>query len=353
MANNIEIKKLLKKAVDMKASDLHLTVGCPPVIRLNRKLKHMENFEALSPQEIKELVYGIISDTQKARFEKEKELDVSIHIYEISRFRVNVHMQRGCVEASFRIIPFELKTIQELHLPPIVEEFARKKSGLILVTGPTGVGKTTTLAAMIDLINTERECLIVGIEDPIEYLHKHKKSIIKQREVGSDTLSFANALRFALRQDPDVIMVGEMRDLETIQTTITAAETGHLVLSTLHTLDAPQTIDRLIDSFPSNQREQIMLQLAGCLQGVISQQLLPCIDGENLVPALEIMVGTYPIRRFIRERKTEQLASTIQTGGEFGMISMKNAIKDLYQRGLIDLATVQENMQDTSDLENL
>jgi twitching motility protein PilT len=344
------MKKLLKKAVDIGASDLHLTVGCPPIVRIHRSLKHIDDFQVLSPHDIREMVFELLTEQQKERFERERELDVSIHIYDISRFRVNVHMQRGYVEASFRIIPFDIKPMRDLHLPPIVETFARKKSGLILVTGPTGVGKTTTLSAMIDLINSEREALIVCIEDPIEYLHKHKKSVIKQREVGSDTLSFANALRFALRQDPDVIMVGEMRDLETIQTTITAAETGHLVLSTLHTLDAASTVDRLIDSFPPNQREQVMLQLAGCLQGVISQQLLPSIDGENLIPAVEIMVGTYPVRRFIRERKTEQLSSAIQTGAEFGMVSMKNSIKDLYQRGLIDLSTAQENLQDISDL---
>lgn len=266
----MDMRQLLEMVVKRGASDLHLTVGVPPMLRIDGELISTD-LEKLTPEDSKRLVYGILSDSQKVRFEEDLELDLSLSIKGLSRFRVNVHMQRGSVEAAFRIVPLDIRTFEELGLPPIVADLSRRPNGLVLVTGPTGVGKTTTLAAMANFINEEKRCLIITIEDPIEYLLPHKRSIIKQREVHSDTKSFASALRHVLRQDPDVILVGEMRDLETISTALTAAETGHLVLSTLHTPDAPQTIDRIIDVFPSHQQQQIKVQLASCLQGIISQ----------------------------------------------------------------------------------
>ncbi len=332
---NVDIKELLRYAVDKEASDLHLTEGVPPVLRINGTLQHTA-YPVLTRDESKKAIYSILNDEQKVRFETELELDMSLYIPNLSRFRVNVHMQRGSVEAAFRIIPSKIKTVEDLGLPPIVADLARKSNGLVLATGPTGMGKSTTLAAMVDIINSERQDLIISIEDPIEYVHKNKKSIIKQREVGSDTKTFANALKHVLRQDPDVILVGEMRDLETISTAITAAETGHLVLSTLHTPDAPQTIDRLIDIFPPHQQKQIMIQLAGCLQGVVCQQLLPRSDVNGRVVACEVMIGTSAVRSLIREQKTEQLATVIQTSAQHGMITMDKALKKLYDEGVID-----------------
>lgn len=348
----IDIKDLLQYAADKNASDLHLTEGLPPTLRVDGVLE-ATSYPTLNRADTKKLIYTILNDEQKVRFETELELDFSIYIPEISRFRVNVHIQKGSVEAAFRVIPVKIRTIEELGLPTIIAELARKPNGLVLVTGPTGVGKTTTLAAMVDLINTERRALIVSIEDPIEYIHPHKKSIVKQREVGSDTHSFANALKHALRQDPNVILVGEMRDLETVSTTITAAETGHLVLSTLHTPDAPQTIDRLIDIFPPHQQGQIKIQLSGCLQGVICQQLLPRKDIKGRVPACEIMLGTSAVRSLIREHKTEQLLTAIQTGGKYGMMTMDKAIKNLCSEGVIDYDTAKSKIKDIGEFERL
>ena len=347
----IDIKELLQVAVDKNASDLHLTEGLPPTLRIDGNLRPT-SYPVLDRENAKKIIYSILNDEQKVKFEIDLELDFSIHIPEISRFRVNVHMQKGNVEAAFRVISVKIRTIEDLELPPVVADLARKPNGLVLVTGPTGMGKTTTLAAMVDLINNERSSLIVSIEDPIEYIHKHKKSIVKQREVGSDTRSFANALKHVLRQDPDIILVGEMRDLETVATTITAAETGHLVLSTLHTPDAPQTIDRLIDIFPSHQQGQIKVQLAGCLQGVISQQLLPRKDMRGRVPACEIMVGTSAVRSLIREHKTEQLLTAIQTGGKNGMVTMSKSIKNLCKDGIIDIEVAKPRIQDMGEFDN-
>lgn len=347
----IDIKELLQVAVDKNASDLHLTEGLPPTLRIDGNLRPT-SYPVLDRENAKKIIYSILNDEQKVKFEIDLELDFSIHIPEISRFRVNVHMQKGNVEAAFRVISVKIRTIEDLELPPVVADLARKPNGLVLVTGPTGMGKTTTLAAMVDLINNERSSLIVSIEDPIEYIHKHKKSIVKQREVGSDTRSFANALKHVLRQDPDIILVGEMRDLETVATTITAAETGHLVLSTLHTPDAPQTIDRLIDIFPSHQQGQIKVQLAGCLQGVISQQLLPRKDMRGRVPACEIMVGTSAVRSLIREHKTEQLLTAIQTGGKNGMVTMSKSIKNLCKDGIIDIEVAKPMIQDMGEFDN-
>lgn len=352
MAAEIDIKELLQYAVDKDASDIHLTEGLPPTIRIDGLLVHT-TYPALNRDSAKKMIYSILSDEQKVRFETELELDLSIFIPEVSRFRVNVHIQRGNVEAAFRIIPTKIKTSEELGLPPIVNELARKPNGLVLVTGPTGMGKTTTLATMVNLINNERRALIISIEDPIEYVHKHKKSIVKQREVGSDTRSFSNALKHALRQDPDVILVGEMRDLETVSTAITAAETGHLVLSTLHTPDAPQTVDRLIDIFPPYQQRQIMIQLSGCIQGVVSQQLLPKKDGRGRVAACEVMIGTAAVRSLIREHRTEQLMTVIQTGAQYGMISMDKSMKKLYKDGIISEETALARVKDRKEFERL
>jgi twitching motility protein PilT len=280
-------------------------------------------------------------------------LDLSVAMQGMDRFRVNVHVQRGCVEAAFRRIPLEIPKIDQLDLPAIVSDLARKPNGLVLVTGPTGVGKTTTMAAMIDLINTERQDMIISIEDPIEFLHKNKKSIIKQREVYSDTKSFAEALRHALRQDPDVIFVGEMRDLETISTALTAAETGHLVLATLHTPDAPQTVERIIDVFPPFQQQQVKLQLADCLQGVVSQLLLPRASGIGRVVSTEVMIGTPAIRNLIREQEIEQMPTLIQTGHQFGMRTMDKSLKELYKAGVITYETALAKAKHVEEFKNL
>jgi len=349
---NVDIKDLLQHAVEKGASDLHLTEGLAPTLRRDGILEQT-SYPVLSRDDCKKIIYSILNDDQKVRFETELELDLSLYIPNISRFRVNVHMQRGNVEAAFRVIPSKVKTIEELGLPDVVSDLARRPNGLVLATGPTGMGKSTTLSAMVDLINSERRALIISIEDPIEYVHANKKSIVKQREVGSDTKTFSNALKHALRQDPDVILVGEMRDLETISTAITAAETGHLVLSTLHTPDAPQTIDRLIDIFPPHQQKQIMVQLAGCLQGVICQQLLPKKDGKGRVVACEVMVGTPAVRSLIREQKTEQLATVIQTSAQHGMITFDKTMKKLFNEGLIDEETVKFMAKDKGEFDKL
>jgi twitching motility protein PilT len=349
---NVDIKELLRYAVDKDASDLHFTEGLPPTLRIDGVLQHT-TYPALSREDSKRIIYSILNDAQKVKFETELELDLSLYIPDLSRFRVNVHMQRGSIEAAFRVIPSRIKTIQELGLPDVVADLARKQNGLVLASGPTGMGKSTTLAAVVDLINTERQALVVSIEDPIEYVHKNKKSIVKQREVGSDTRSFASALKHALRQDPDVILVGEMRDLETISTAITAAETGHLVLSTLHTPDAPQTIDRLIDIFPPYQQKQIMIQLAGSLQGVICQQLLPKKNSTGRVVACEIMTATPAVRSLIRDQKTEQLPTVIQTNAKNGMVTMDKTLKRLYQQGIIDEQTVAFKAKDKGEFDNL
>jgi len=289
----------------------------------------------LGPADCRRLVYSVLNDEQKAKFEATWELDFSLDMERVGRFRVNVHKQRGSIEAAFRVVNDVIQAIRRLGLPPVVEDLARRDSGLVLVTGPTGSGKTTTLAAMVDLINTERQCMIITIEDPIEYVHQNKRSIIKQREVMSDTKSFAAALRHVLRQDPDVIVVGEMRDLETISTALSAAETGHLVLATLHTPDVTQTIDRIIDVFPPHQQQQVRIQIANALEGILSQQLLPIPGGRGRVVAVEILVATTAVRKIIRTQKTEQLTSIIQTSWDIGMITMDKSLKNLYAQGLI------------------
>lgn len=348
----MEIRDLLLLCVKKTASDLHITENEPPILRIDGKL-HRTDSPLLSKTDLKKMIYSILSNQQKELFEKELELDFSLALPDLDRFRVNVHIQKGSVEASFRRIPLEAPSVETLGLPQIVKELARKPNGLVLVTGPTGMGKTTTLAAMINLINNERECLVVCIEDPIEFIFTNKKSIIKQREVYSDTHSFAEALRHALRQDPNVIVVGEMRDLETISTTLTAAETGHLVLATLHTPDAPQTIERIIDVFPPYQQQQVRLQLSDCLQAVISQLLLPCASGKGRVLACEIMVGTAGIRNLIREQEIEQIPTLMQTGSQYGMKTMDKSLKELVKSGLITLDVAMSKAKNIDEFRQL
>jgi len=347
-----DLKELLQLVADRNASDLHLTDGEPPILRVDGDLVPVDG-PRLTADDTKRLMYSVLTDKQKVTFEEDLELDFSLYIPNISRFRVNLHQQRGCVEAAFRVVILNIRTLEELGLPAMVAKLAMKPNGLVIITGPTGMGKTTTLAAMVDLINTQKKCLIVTVEDPIEYLFKNKRSIIKQREVGSDTHSFAAALKHVLRQDPDVILIGEMRDLETISTAVTAAETGHLVLSTLHTPDAPQTVDRIIDVFPPHQQQQIKIQLAGCIQGIVAQQLLPRKDGKGRVVSTEVMVGTDAVRSCIREHRTQQLPTIIQTGSQYGMTTMDKSLKELYLRGIITYETAIARAKNVSEFKNL
>ena len=329
-----EMAELLKMTVENQASDLHLAVGRPPVLRINGNLHDVEG-EALSPPESRRLIYGILNDTQKQKFEEIKDLDFSLSVSHMGRFRVNVHLQRGSVAAAFRRIDSVIKSFEDLNLPKRVMEYlSRRPAGFVLITGPTGSGKSTTLAAMIDLINRERACHVITVEDPIEYLHTHKCALIEQRELHEDTFSFANALKFALRQDPDVLMIGEMRDLETIGSALTAAETGHLVFSTLHTIGVVQTVDRVIDVFPPHQQEQVRIQLASVLEGVICQKLLQGLKHGREI-AVEVMTATDAVRNQIREGNTHTIQGTLETGSRFGMITMDRSILDLYRQGQI------------------
>lgn len=316
------------------ASDLHITVAVPPTIRINGQLTKIGT-ELITIEDATRLVKEVLSDEQFQQLNHEGEIDLTYSCPGLGRFRVNAFKQRGTFSMALRVVAPNVPTIEELGLPPIIKELSGKKRGLVLVTGPTGSGKSTTLASMIDFINRERSCHILTLEDPIEYMHKHNKSIVNQREIGHDSNNFAAALRAALRQDPDVILVGEMRDVETISIAITAAETGHLVLSTLHTLGAPKTIDRIIDVFPPHQQQQIRVQLATVLEGIISQQLVPKTDNSGRVAALEVMVATNAIRSLIREGKTHQIQTSIQTGAKFGMKTMEAALTELQQQGLI------------------
>lgn len=330
----MDIKTLLTTTVENKASDLHITVDIPPVFRVNGKLERIgEN--TLLAKDTEKLVKEVLNEEQFHDLNKKGELDTSYSLAGLGRFRVNVFKQRGAYGMVLRVVGLRIPTMEELGLPPVLKDLARKKRGLVLVTGPTGSGKSTTLAAMIDLINKERQCHILTLEDPIEYLHKHNKSIVNQREIGSDSANFANGLRAALRQDPDVILVGEMRDLETISIAITAAETGHLVLSTLHTLGSAKTIDRVIDVFPPHQQQQIRIQMASVLEGIVSQQLLPTTNGNGRVGAFEVMTTTSAIRNLIREGKTHQIQTSVQTGMKFGMQTMDHALVELFKRGII------------------
>jgi len=328
------MEQLLRQAVSSGASDLHITVGVPPILRINGKLVRMEH-PPLAVQDTHELFLSLTTPEQHLYFKEHGEIDFSFAIFGLSRFRVNAFRQRGSTAIVIRTVNENVPTLEELGHPPVLKNLATQPRGLVLVTGPTGSGKSTTLAAMINLINQERSCHILTLEDPIEYLHKHSKSIVNQREMHSDTQSFTIALRAALREDPDVILVGEMRDPETIATAITAAETGHLVFATLHTGSAAQTIDRIIDAFPAHQQQQIRIQLSVTLQGIVAQQLLPRISGKGRIAAMEILIATPAVRNIIREGKTHQLTSVIQTGGKFGMQPMDIALRDLYRKGII------------------
>ncbi|MBF0593775.1 MAG: type IV pilus twitching motility protein PilT [Candidatus Omnitrophica bacterium] len=344
-----ELRDLLLTAIHQNASDLHLTNNMPPVLRIDGDLAALDE-AVLSEDDLKRMIYGVLTDSQKVQFEEEKELDFSLALAGLDRFRVNVHQQRGFIEAALRRIPIFIPSIEDLKLPPVVSLLARKLNGLVLVTGPTGMGKSTTLASMIQLINSERKCMIMCIEDPIEFIHSNNKSVVKQREVYRDTHSFAEALKRCLRQDPDVIVVGEMRDLETISTALTAAETGHLVLATLHTPDAPQTIERIIDVFPPYQQHQVRQQLSACLQGVLSQRLLPHASGKGRVLAIESMIATPAIRNLVREQAVEQLHTAIQTGAQFGMRTMDRSLRDLFESGQITFEEALNNAKNPEEL---
>lgn len=346
----MNIVELLKIGMEKRASDIHITVGVPPILRIDGKLTPLD-MEPLKPSNTKDLVYNTLSESLIQQLEKEGELDTSFSSPGIGRYRVNAYKQRGSYAMALRIIPLEIPSMESLGLPAVIKDLARLPRGLILVTGPTGSGKSTTLAAMIDLINKERNCHILTLEDPIEYLHKHNRSIVNQREIGIDSKSFANGLRAALRQDPDVILVGEMRDLETISIALTAAETGHLVLSTLHTVGSAKTIDRIIDVFPPYQQQQVRVQLSTVIQAIISQQLLPKASGDGRVAAFEVMIATPAIRNLIREEKIHQIDTAIQTGAKYKMQTMDNSLIDLYSRGVITKETAlmqavnQENIK--------
>ncbi|MEW6076068.1 MAG: type IV pilus twitching motility protein PilT [Candidatus Omnitrophota bacterium] len=348
----MSLKELLVLCMQQDASDLHLTEKEPPILRKDGKLIRT-SWPALGRDELKNMIYAVLTDEQKKLFERDLRLDIALALPGLDRFRVNIHLQKGAVEGAFRHLSSRIPSVAELGLLPVVSELARKHNGLVLVTGPTGQGKTTTLAAMINLINNDRECIIVCIEDPIEFVHTNKKSVIKQREVYSDTHSFADALRDSLRQDPNVIVVGEMRDLDTISTALTAAETGHLVLATLHTRNAPQTIERIIDVFPPQQQLQIKLQLADCLQGIISQLLLSSASGSGRVLVTEIMVCNHAMRNLIREHHLTQIPSAMQSGAEQGNITMDRHLKELYKKGQITLETAQAYAHDSHEFKQL
>ena len=326
---------LLKMMIEKNASDLHITTGSPPRLRIDGKLELVDH-PPLTPADTKALCYSVLTDAQKHRYEENNELDLSFGVKGLSRFRANIFMQRGAVAGAFRTIPFEIRGFKELGLPDVVNELVKKPRGLILVTGPTGCGKSTTLAAMIDKINAERCDHIITVEDPIEYLHSHKKCLVNQREVTADTMSFKAALKYVLRQDPDVVLIGEMRDLETIEAALTVSETGHLTLATLHTNNAVQTINRIIDVFPPHQQEQIRVQLSFVLEGILAQQLIPKKSGRGRVLSIELLIPNPAIRNLIREDKIHQIYSMMQTGqAKFGMQTMNQSLFDLYSKGHI------------------
>ena len=349
---NLDFADVLIEVLDRRASDLHITAGAPPTIRVRGRLLPLD-FPVLTPADTREVVYSILNNEQRQRLETDWQVDLAYAIPNRARFRVNAYFQRSAIGAAFRLIPAEILGIDELGLPPIVHELTKKPRGFVLCTGPTGSGKSTSLAAMIDAINSTREEHIMTIEDPIEFLHRHKKCLVNQRELGSDASSFAAALRGALRQDPDVILVGEMRDLETISTALTAAETGHLVFATLHTQDTPQTIDRIIDVFPPHQQHQVRVQLSVALQGIVTQTLLPTADGSGRVLAAEVLVPTPAIRNLIREGKTHQIYSVLQTSASAGMQTMDSALVELVRAGKITRQLAEQRSTSPDELRRL
>ena len=347
----VTLRELLDLMVKRQASDLHITVGAPPVLRVDGKLTRTDH-EILTPELTKKLAYSIMNERQRQKFEENSELDLSFGVEQLSRFRCNIFMQRGNVAMSLRQIPYKIQSFEELGLPEVVQKLAELPRGLVLVTGPTGSGKSTTLAAMIDKINNERNLHIITVEDPIEYLHRHKNCLINQREVHSDTKSFATSLKYALRQDPDVVLIGEMRDLETMEAALTISETGHLAFATLHTNSAAEAVNRIVDVFPTNQQEQVRVQLSFVLQGIISQQLIPKIGGGRVL-ALEILIATPAVRAVIRDDKIHQIYSLIQAGQKFGMRTMNQSLHDHYSKKRISQADAFGRSTNVQELEEM
>ncbi|HEX6667200.1 MAG TPA: type IV pilus twitching motility protein PilT [Solirubrobacterales bacterium] len=350
---DFDFSAVLGHMVEVKASDVHITPGFPPAVREKGKIHPMEGFPVLNGQQTREIVYGILNDDQRKRFETNQQLDFAYAIPGVARFRVNCFFQRGSVSAAFRLVPQEIPDLDSLGVPQVLRDLTRKPRGFVLVTGPTGSGKSTTLAAMIDVINQDREDHILTIEDPIEFLHRHKRSIVNQREVGSDAPDFSLGLRAALRQDPDVILVGEMRDLETVSTALTAAETGHLVFATLHTQSTAQTVDRIIDVFPPAQQAQVRTQLSIALQGIVTQQLLPTLDGRGRVVACEVLIPTPAVRNLIREGKTHQIYGALQTSGAVGMQTMDADLARLVRGGKVSRALAEQQAAVPEELNRL
>jgi twitching motility protein PilT len=348
----LDFAEILLEVMEREASDLHLTAGSPPMLRHHGRL-HTMDYPKLTPQMTREIIYSILTNDQRQRLETDWQIDLAYSIPGKARFRVNAYFQRASLAAAFRLIPSDMPKLADLGLPPVLADFTKKPRGFVLVTGPTGSGKSTSLAAMLDLINDTRHEHILTIEDPIEFLHRHKRCIVNQRELGADAPSFAAGLRAGLRQDPDVILVGEMRDLETIATALTAAETGHLVFATLHTQDAAQTVDRIVDVFPPDQQQQVRVQLSVALQGIVTQQLLPTADGQGRVAACEVLVPTPAVRNLIREGKTHQIYSALQTGGQFGMQTMDSALAQLVREQKITRELAEARSSSPEELRRL
>jgi twitching motility protein PilT len=349
----LHLNELLTEMVEMGASDLHLSSGLPPCVRIDGHIRPMDGYEPLNPSELRQMVYTILTQRQREKFEENLELDTSHPVPNVGRFRLNVFIQRDSVGAVLRAIPYKIVPLEKLGIPPMVRSFADLPRGLVLVTGPTGSGKSTTLASIVDVINTTHSYHIMTVEDPIEFVHTHKRCVVNQREVGEDTRSFSDALKHVLRQDPDVILVGEMRDLETISTALTAAETGHLVFGTLHTQDAPQSIDRVIDVFPAHQQQQIRVQLASALQAIVTQQLLPRAGGRGRAAACEVLVATPAIRNLIREGKIHQIYSAMQAGGKYGMQTMDQHLAQLVRSSAISMDVALERCHHEDDIRRL
>src|SRR5436190_1876588 len=350
---NFDFADILLEVIALNASDLHLTAGAHPMVREKGRLRPLEHFPILTPQDTREVVYSILNNDQRKRLETDWQIDLSYSVPGKARFRVNAYFQRAAIGAVMRTIPQDIPQIETLGVPPVLLDMARKPRGFVLVTGPTGSGKSTTLAAMIDRINEERHEHIMTVEDPIEFLHRHKNCVVNQRELGTDAHSFSHALKAALRQDPDVILVGEMRDLETMSTALTAAETGHLVFATLHTQDTSQTVDRIVDAFPTAQQGQVRVQLAMALQGIVTQQLLPTADGKSRVVACEVLVPTPAVRNLIREGKTHQIYSALQTSASVGMQTMDGHLAQLVRQGRVTRALAEQRASVPDELKRL